>query len=242
MDALAQARPGTGTAFCDIGAVEAQNVTVDLATQISVTPTVAMLGRPVTYTIVISNVGTGRVASFALTETLAPAFVNVVSKTITTALASLSPTGAADSVLTWAGANLRQGARLTVTLTGNGAVTLTQSALLTTTSAVYAPSDASTANDSASAAFLASFAPDLNLVKSTSAAPVMPGERVTYTIVYSNIGFDAATGWITDIVPTVTSPVATGRVRSPRSGARNSPGRLGRWRPAAAASSPSPAC
>ena len=210
MDALAQARPGTGTAFCDIGAVEAQNVTVDLATQISVTPTVAMLGRPVTYTIVISNVGTGRVASFALTETLAPAFVNVVSKTITTALASLSPTGAADSVLTWAGANLRQGARLTVTLTGNGAVTLTQSALLTTTSAVYAPSDASTANDSASAAFLASFAPDLNLVKSTSAAPVMPGERVTYTIVYSNIGFDAATGWITDIVPiTVTSPVAT---------------------------------
>ncbi|MEO6063108.1 MAG: choice-of-anchor Q domain-containing protein, partial [Thermoflexales bacterium] len=183
-DATGQARPGTGTAFCDIGAVEAQNVTVDLATEISISPTVAMLGRPVTYTIVISNAGTGRAASFALTETLAPAFVNVVSKTITSALASLAPSGAADSVLSWAGANLRQGARLTVTLTGNGAVTLTQSTLLTTTSSVYAPFDASGANDSAGAAFLASFAPDLNLVKTTGAAPVMPGERVTYTIVY----------------------------------------------------------
>ncbi|MBP8241413.1 MAG: DUF11 domain-containing protein, partial [Thermoflexales bacterium] len=209
-DATGQLRPGTGTAFCDIGAVEAQNVTVDLATQISVSPTIAMLGRPVTYTIVISNAGTGRAASFALTETLAPAFVNVVSKTITTALASLAPSGAAGNVLSWAGANLRQGARLTVTLTGNGAVTLTESALLTTTSSVYAPSDASSLNDSASAAFVASFAPDLNLVKSTSAAPVMPGERITYTIVYSNSGFDAATGWITDIVPiTVTAPAAT---------------------------------
>jgi uncharacterized repeat protein (TIGR01451 family) len=209
-DGLGQPRPGSGTSYCDIGALEIQNVTVDLSVSAIAAPATALIGRPLTVTLVISNAGTGRAAVFAFTETLSAAFVNVVSSTQTSAGIGLTPTGQSPSLLTWAGTNMRQGARFTVTLVGSSPATLTESTLLTATTAAFLAADANSADNEATAVVLAAFAPNLSLGKAVTPLNALPGERVTFTIAYSNSGFSPASGWITDVVPvSVTAPTAT---------------------------------
>lgn len=71
-------RPGNGTIFCDIGAVEVPTVTVDVEISTSVTPSVAAPYMPITYMIVFSNTGSGRAAGVAITNAL-PAFLTGAS-------------------------------------------------------------------------------------------------------------------------------------------------------------------
>lgn len=208
-DGRGQPRPGAGTQFCDIGAVEVQNVTVDLSAQSTAVPATALIGRPVTVTFVISNAGSGRVAAFAFTETLSSGLVNIVSTTLSSIGVAVTPTGQSASILSWSGTNMKQGARVTVTLVGASAATLTQSTLLTATTSTYVPADANAADNVASAVTLASFVPNLGLIKTVTPAYALPGERVTFTIAYSNSGFSPASGAITDVVPvTLTGPTA----------------------------------
>lgn len=175
-------------------------------------------GSPITYTIVVSNAGPDTSNGSIVTDTV-PATITGVSWTCG------SPTGGAtcgaangsgSSINTTA--NLPSGSTLRYTVTGtlsaSASGTLTNTArIVTPASGVTDPNDPSrtgAANNSATDNTTINPAPpNVGLVKSVSPnGTQLPGTDLTYTIVYTNSGGQAATSFvIVDPNPLNTDPL-----------------------------------
>ena len=145
-DQRGRSRPGNGTVFCDIGATEFPTVTVDAQISKFVTPTVVAPNMPLTYTIVFSNVGSGRAAGVAITDSL-PKFLTNLNVSSDGAIITATP----GITFAWQLSSLPGVSSGHITVTG--IVRSDASAGTFTNTAVITSSNEFTAtNDSASAA------------------------------------------------------------------------------------------
>ena len=165
-------------------------------------------GGPVTYTIVVTNLGT-----YAVTGTVTDTVPAAVTGAAWTCAASSGSScaaagGSGNSIST--SATLAAGGTATYTVTG----TISSSAstgTLTNTANVAVPlwlADSNTANNTASDNSTVTLNANLGVTKTDGLASVNPGAAVTYTVVVSNAGPDASNGSVfTDAVPAALSTV-----------------------------------
>lgn len=174
-------------------------------------------GGPVTYTIVVTNNGTYTVTG-TVTDTV-PSAINGETWTCVAAAgsscAASSGSGNINSSVT-----LEAGDSATYTVTGT--ISSSASGSLVNTASVAVPAwftDSNTANNSATDTDTINLNANLGITKTDGLTNVNPGGTVTYTIVVSNAGPDAANGSIfTDIVPASLTGV-TWTCGSPTGGA-----------------------
>lgn len=164
-------------------------------------------GGSVTYTVIVTNNGT-----YAVTGTIADAVpAAVTGVTWTCSATSGSSCGAASGSGNSISTTATLAAGGTATYTVNGTISATASGTLSNTASVAVPSwltDSNTTDNSATDSDTINLNANLAITKSDGAASVNPGATVTYTIVASNAGPDAANGAaITDTVPAALSSV-----------------------------------
>jgi uncharacterized repeat protein (TIGR01451 family) len=175
-------------------------------------------GGPVSYTIVVTNNG-----SYSVTGTVTDVVPASITGVTWTCVASPGSSCAAPS---GSGSNINTSATLeagdTATYTVSGTVSAAASGTLTNQASVAVPpwlTDSNPANNTASDSDTINLNANLGITKTDSLANVNPGANVTYTIVVSNAGPDAANGAIvTDTVPASLSSV-TWTCGSPTNGA-----------------------
>ncbi|HEV7472930.1 MAG TPA: hypothetical protein VGN90_02705, partial [Pyrinomonadaceae bacterium] len=185
-------------------------------------------GGPVSYTIVITNLGTYSVTG-TFTDTL-PASVTGVNWTCVASAGSscAAASGSGNAINT--SATLEAGDIATYTVTGT--VAAGASGTLVNTANVAVPSwitDSATGNNTATDTDTINLNADLSITKTDGVATINSGSPVTYTIVVSNAGPDASAGSIvTDTVPaTITgvtwtcSPTSGGATCGAASGSGN---------------------
>lgn len=206
----------TATTFAAVGG--GTTVTGDLASanvpapNLSITKTdnatTLYRGGPVTYTVVVTNLGTYSVTG-TVTDTV-PAAVTGVTWTCAASSGSscAAASGSGNSIST--SATLEAGDTATYTVSG----TISASAAtgtLTNTATVAVPAwltDSNTTNNSASDNSTVTLNANLGVTKTDGLASANPGQTVTYTVVVSNAGPDASVGSIfTDSVPAALSGV-----------------------------------
>ncbi len=182
-------------------------------------PTVAAVGQPVTYTLVVSNVGVQGATGVALTDTL-PAHT-----TFAGASGGGAETSPGSGVVYWNLGALGVGERLTRTVmvlvdgTLPGGVT-------TLTNVARAGDDGGNGPDLQAAdniythTLAVEAAPDLAVVKRSEQTVAAAGQPVTYTLVVSNVGTQGATG----VALTDTLPAHTTFAGASGGGAETSPG------------------
>jgi len=188
--------------------VDTLTATPDL--QISKTDgqTVVTPGQLLTYTLTITNVGNQAATGVLVTDTL-PA---------NTSFVSASDSGAhLAGVVTWpaftlAGGNASVSRTVTVQVNNPlaaGVTTITNTAVVADDGANGA--DPTPGNNNTSDVDTVNAAPDLVIVKDDGGASTAPGGVVTYTLIYTNVGNQNATGVvITDVVPANTSFTGAG--------------------------------
>jgi uncharacterized repeat protein (TIGR01451 family) len=196
---LMSAIGGGGSATGDMS-----NATVPLP-NLSITKTDGVTtvyrGGPVSYTIVISNLGTYSVTG-TFTDTV-PASVTGVSWTCVASAGSscTAASGSGNAINT--SATLEAGD--TATYTVSGTVSSSATGTIANTANVAVPAwltDSATANNTATDTDTINLNADLSITKTDGAASINSGSPVSYTIVVSNAGPDASTGSIvTDTVP-----------------------------------------
>ena len=183
-------RPQGGA--CDIGAFELEEA--DLAVSKSITPTTAIAGQIITYTVTITNLSAlGTASKVVLTDTLAGGvtFGGVVSSG-GFIVQSSSPTQVVFTL-----PSLSAGISTTLTFT---ATPPTQTTTITNTVVVVSDTpDPNLSNNTASVSNQALAAVYLSVSKAQNYVPyapgvVLPGATVTYTIVVTNNGPSAASG------------------------------------------------
>ncbi len=156
-------------------------------------PTVASPGQWITYTLTYSNVGDIPVGTARVTDTL-PAQLQVHDYTQPATLSLL------DHTIIWKLTDLAPGASGMLTVTGT--VTPTFTGVLTNTARISTPTfEENLTNNVALPVVTTVRAPDLTIHK-TGPATAAPGDIITYTLVYTNIG-DAPAPYvaITDLLP-----------------------------------------
>jgi uncharacterized repeat protein (TIGR01451 family) len=164
-------------------------------------------GGPVSYTIVVSNLGTYSVTG-TFTDTV-PASVTGVSWTCVASAGSscAAASGSGNAINTFA--TLEAGDIATYTVTGT--VSASATGTIANTANVAVPSwliDSATANNTATDTDTINLNADLSITKTDGAASINSGSPVAYTIVVSNAGPDASTGSIvTDTVPATITGV-----------------------------------
>lgn len=170
--------------------------------------TIVTPGQLLTYTLTITNVGNQAATGVLIMDTL-PANTSFVS-------ASDSGSHLA-GVVTWptftlAGGNASVSRTVTVQVNnpiGAGVTAITNTAVVTDDGTNGA--DPTPGNNSTNDVDTVDAAPDLVIVKDDGGVTTAPGGVVTYTLVYSNVGNQDATGVvITDVVPANTSFTGTG--------------------------------
>jgi uncharacterized repeat protein (TIGR01451 family) len=169
----------------------------DVSVSKTVTPTVALQGRTITYTITASNAGPGVAASVTIADTLNPAVFNVPSASwtcsvitagsataVTTACGAASGTG---NVNTFADLSINSAVRYIVTaplLTNfSGTVTNTVAATLTGTTVDITPS-----NNLATVTSTVLPAASLSVSKTNGTTTLVAGSSTTYTVTFANAG------------------------------------------------------
>lgn len=169
----------------------------DVSVSKTVTPTVALQGRTLTYTITASNAGPGVAGSVTIADTLNPAVFNVPSATwtcsvvtvgsataVTTACGAASGTG---NVNTFADLSINSAVRYIVTaplLTSfSGTVTNTVAATLTGTTVDLTPSNNITTVTSTVVP-----AASLSVSKTNGTTTLVAGSSTTYTVTFTNAG------------------------------------------------------
>jgi uncharacterized repeat protein (TIGR01451 family) len=174
----------------------------DLALTKADAPDPVVLGSNLTYTLTVSNIGTGLATGVVLTDLL-PGGTTLVSATstqgvcsgtttITCSLGFLTPGSSADVIIV-------------VTSTAAGSLT-------NTASVAFAGTDVNTANDTATSVTTVNpVTADLTLTKSSAPNPIILGTgNVVYTLTVSNNGPQSATGVVlTDPLPTSVTFVSS---------------------------------
>lgn len=165
-----------------------------------VTPTVAIPGQTITYTLIFTNAGADPAAGVVITD-LVPSEIGAVTY-ITHTGATITQTPGVQFAWTVQTLASGQGGVITIAAVLSDALPagpFTNTAYITTT-AVDNP------NDNRSAAAVTVPPPDLIVVKTASPEPVVAGTAVTYTVVMTNQGPSMAlTATLTDTLhPSIT--------------------------------------
>jgi uncharacterized repeat protein (TIGR01451 family) len=184
--------------------------TINLNANLGITKTDGLAninaGSPITYTVVVSNAGPNASTGSIVTDTV-PATITGVTWTCGSPSGGATcgaPSGSGNSINTTA--NLPSGSSLTYTisgtLSGSASGTLTNTArIVTPATGVTDPNDpgrTGAGNNSATDnTTINPSPPAIGLVKSVSPnGTQLPGTDLTYTIVYTNTGGQAATSFV----------------------------------------------
>jgi uncharacterized repeat protein (TIGR01451 family) len=176
-------------------------------------------GGPVSYTIVVTNNGAYTVAG-NVTDVVPASITSVIWNCVASAGSTCAASnGSGNNIST--SVTLEAGDIATYTVSGTVSATAT-GPLVNQASVALQSSwliDSNTSDNTASDSDTVNLNANLGITKTDSLATVNPGATVTYTIVVSNAGPDAATGAIvTDTVPASLSSV-TWTCGSPTNGA-----------------------
>jgi uncharacterized repeat protein (TIGR01451 family) len=172
----------------------------DLAVSITDSQTSAVPGRPVTYTMIVTNGGPDAVSGALVTDTLPPALVNATWACYFTPGSTCTPTGSGsinDSVTLPVLGTLFYALTATVDPAATGTVT--------NTAGVSVPSggtDPDPSNNAASDTDTLMPEADLHVTKSDGQSHANPGSAIAYNIVVSNPGpSDAPGATVADVFP-----------------------------------------
>jgi uncharacterized repeat protein (TIGR01451 family) len=183
-------RGATGAVLTDLS----RSFPVDLSIVKSVTPTVALQGQTVVYTLNVSNLGPASVGSTTVTDSLSAAFSSAVWS------CSVNTAGTATSVTTACGAasgsgNVNTSAsfslggsliyRVTATLSTTFTGTATNVAVVTMTGAITDPVPG---NNTSTITSTVSPATALSIAKTNGTTTVVAGQTTNYTVTVSNLG------------------------------------------------------
>ncbi len=166
----------------------------------------AVPGGTITYTLTITNTGSGPATGVTITDTL-PSFTSFVS-------ASNGGTPSGGSVI-WTIASLANGATTTRTLVLQvdsplpGAVTSVTNAAIVGDDGATGPDLNPADNSTTELTPISGLSIDLSLTKTDGVVTATPGQTLTYTLTVANLGNTAATGVVlTDTVPANTTFVS----------------------------------
>ncbi len=205
--------PGNNT-FSDVNDLSGQ-IDLTLTKRDSGAPTA---GKPITYTISYTNLGTTTATNIVLTETV-PVSTSYSSGAPWTCVPS---SGVSDSVCTRSLPDLTGGASGTATFTvtvasplGSGIATFTN----TVSIGVPGGADVNTSNNTATIMTAVDAAPDFAVTKSDNGTATA-GSQIVYTIFYTNAGNQNATGVVlTETVAQHTTYSGSGWTCAPSSAA-----------------------
>jgi uncharacterized repeat protein (TIGR01451 family) len=167
---------------------------VDVSTTKSVTPTVALQGQTVVYTLTMGNAGPAVVRGATVTDALSPAFasavwscsvVNAGSATlVTTACGAASGTGSINTTASFS-TNGSLIYRVTATLSSTFTGTLTNVAVVAMPGAII---DSDLTNNASTVTSTVSPATALSISKTNGTTTVVAGQTTSYTVTVSNLG------------------------------------------------------
>lgn len=182
----------------------------DISVNKSVTPTAALQGRTLTYTINVTNSGPAVAGSVTIADTLNPAFINVPAATwtcsviaagtataLTTACSAATGTG---NVNTTVNLSINSTIQFVITApllsTATGTVTNSVSANLTGTTF-----DSSTANNAFTVTSTVTPAANLSVLKTDGITTTVAGGTNLYTVTFTNSGPANGTGSVVTDTP-----------------------------------------
>ncbi|RMF04229.1 MAG: DUF2341 domain-containing protein, partial [Chloroflexi bacterium] len=163
-------------------------------------------GTQLTYTVVVSNSGQGTAGNVTISDTLS-ADVTFISGSVTIQPGSVGGASGTPPVIA-SGMTLAGGQQLTVTFGVTVSAALAHNTSLINTAAVTSSQTPSPVTSSVASTVEARV--DLSINKTVSPlTPVLPGQSITYTVTYANLGPHAATGVVlTDIIPVTLTNVS----------------------------------
>ncbi|MDJ0768748.1 MAG: hypothetical protein QNJ12_08135, partial [Ilumatobacter sp.] len=181
--------PGDNTAVLDSPVVQS----ADLSVTKTASPSPAVAGELVTYTVTVANAGPSDATNVALADTL-PALTGV---TVTSNAGTCTGTSSVSCDL----GTIADGGQVVVTVTGT--VPADQTADLTNVASVSSDApDPVAGNDSTSLDTPVVAVADLRIEKTVAPNPIVIGSPVTYTITVTNDGpSDAASATVADTLP-----------------------------------------
>ena len=163
----------------------------DLSITKSVTPTTPVIpGATITYTLAFSNVGSGAASGVVITD-IVP--VSVTHSSLGISNSGITITAQAGISYTWAISNIPVGQGGVITITGILSSDLPLGTVFTNTAIITGTGDATSTNNTSSAALKLPYA-DLAITKTVSPEAAVAGMPLTYTIIITNYGPDTATG------------------------------------------------
>jgi len=186
----------------DIGAFETLAV-ADLAIAIWPTPAIVHPGEPLTFTVVVTNNGPDMAYDAVITT--------AVDANLQPALCASRAVGCLANVpfITVTVPQLAANAVQTVTVNGIVNPAITDDVLLWGEAGVQALRDSNAGNNYAAAAAQVQVFADLAISKWASAPTVIAGQRITYSVVFTNTGPGVAhTVRVTDVLPAGLQSVA----------------------------------
>ena len=181
----------TGLTLTDLS----RSFPLDLQFSKAVSPSTALQGQTVFYTLTIANPGPGVVSSVTVTDAIPAAYStatwacsvqNAGNATLVPTSCGTTPTGTGNINNTVSlSVNASLVYNITATLNSNFTGTVTNSGLVTMTTLV---TDPNTANNTASVTSTVAPATNLQIVKSNAVGTVTAGQTTTYTVTVTNAG------------------------------------------------------
>lgn len=180
---------------------------VDLAVTKTATPTSAGPGDTVDYTVGVTNNGPSDATQVVMRDALPPELETSPAPVVTVTHGAATCAVSITDVICNA-ATLAAGDSITVHIVGQLRATATGT-VTNIASASAAEHDTDSSNDTASASVDVVASADLQVTKTASADPVIPGNTLTYTIVTKNNGpADALNATMNDVLPGAVSYVS----------------------------------
>jgi uncharacterized repeat protein (TIGR01451 family) len=175
-------------------------------------------GGPITYTMVVRNLGPSDATGVSVTDTVPANITGVTTSCVSTGTATCGTNNApAGNNVSFTNVNIAAGAVNFITITVTGVVNKLATGQMTNSVHVTpgTQTDPNLDNNDASDMDVVHSIADLVVTKTDNSATYTPGAGITYTIVVSNIGPSNASGVsVTDTVPTSITGVTTTCVAS----------------------------